>query len=175
MAKLVIYEEFEDKETIIEDFELSIPRILIGSGPDNDLVLEIPEIDFTHASLELRDERWILQDLGGAGGTGVNGQMIEGPYRLQHEDLIELGPVKIRFQDIELVEAQAETERSNAEDLPEASSHISGRVWFATIAGGTIAVIFIILFLLIVADYLDLLKITDLLPPWLDAVLPPTP
>ena len=41
-----------------------------------------------------------------------------------------------------------------------------GRIWFATLAGGTLAVIFIILFLLIVADFLGVIKITELIP-WL--------
>jgi hypothetical protein len=41
-----------------------------------------------------------------------------------------------------------------------------GRVWFAGVAGVTLAIVFIIVFLLIVADYLDLIQITDLLPPW---------
>ena len=162
MAKLVIYEEFEDEETIIEDFDLSTQRILIGSGSDNELVLETPDVDPTHASLELRHERWVLQDLGGPNGTEVNGQEIDGPYHLHHDDLIELGNVKIRFQD---PEAEAQVEPTAEEALPE-EVHISGRVWFAAIAGGTVAIIFIILFLLVVADYLGVLKIADLLP-WL--------
>jgi pSer/pThr/pTyr-binding forkhead associated (FHA) protein len=164
MAKLIIYEDFEDKETVFEDFELTMQRILIGSGPDNQLVLEAPEVEPIHASLELRDRHWILQDLGGPGGTLVNGVMIEGPLHLHHGDLVELGSIKITFQDVEAAPESASldaTVRSPKTDAP-----ISGRIWFATIAGGTIAVIFIILFLLIVADYLGVLKIADLFPLW---------
>ncbi len=162
MAKLVIHEEFEDEETIIEDFELSTQRILIGSGPDNELVLEAIDVDPTHASLELRHERWVLQDLGGPNGTEVNGQEIDGPYRLHHNDLIELGDIKISFQE---PEAETQVDPSSEEALAE-EVHISGRIWFAAIAGGTVAIIFIILFLLVVADYLGVLKIADLFP-WL--------
>jgi pSer/pThr/pTyr-binding forkhead associated (FHA) protein len=163
MAKLVIYEEIEDADTVLEDFELIIPQMLIGSGPDNELVLEAPDIDPTHASLELRDNQWILQDLGGPGGTVVNGEEIQGPFRLHHGDFIELGPVKMRFEDIE---AAVEAAPSPEEDPPDAEVQIRGRVWFATIASGTVAAIFIILLLLIIADYLGLLEITDLLPLW---------
>lgn len=165
MAKLIIYEDFENEETIIEDFELSSQRILIGSGPDNELVLEAPEVESSHASLELRNEHWILQDLGGPGGTKANGQIIDGPYRLQDGDLIELGIVKLRFQDDK---ATREIKEGPADEAsPHEEVYIKGRVWFAAVAGGTLAIIFIILFLLIIADYLGMLKIADLLPPWL--------
>ncbi|MCB0225491.1 MAG: FHA domain-containing protein, partial [Anaerolineae bacterium] len=62
MAKLVIYEEIEGAETIFEDFQLSAHRILIGSSEDNNLVLDIPDIDPTHASLEFRNDHWVIQD-----------------------------------------------------------------------------------------------------------------
>jgi pSer/pThr/pTyr-binding forkhead associated (FHA) protein len=164
VAKLVIYEEVEGEETIFEDFELSTNRILIGSGSDNHLILDAPDIDPAHASLELRNDDWILQDLGGPGGTLVNGQSIDGPYRLQNNDFIELGTIKLRFQadQFELEEEGSAEEETSPED----EEHISGRVWFAAIAGGTLAAIFIILLLLIIADFLGILKISDLLP-WL--------
>ena len=165
LARLVIYEDAEDEETIFEVFDLTINRVLVGSSGDNELVLEAPAIDPAHASLELRHNRWILQDLGGPGGTVVNGNVIEGPYYLQNNDLIELGPVKMKFQEHE--HDPVDTAELSAQTAADASAPMSGRVWFATIAGGTIAIIFIILFLLVVADYLGLLEIADLLPPWL--------
>lgn len=44
------------------------------------------------------------------------------------------------------------------------ASPVKGRIWFAFIAGGTLGVIFIIMFLLIVADLLNVIEISDLLP-----------
>lgn len=164
MARLVIYEEAEDEETIFEVFDLTTNRILVGASADNELVLEAPDIDPAHASLELRHNHWILQDLGGPGGTVVNGNVIEGPYYLQNNDLIELGPVRMRFQEHDHDPVDAEVMEEAA---PDPGAPVRGRVWFATIAGGTIAIIFIILFLLVVADYFGLLEIADLLPPWL--------
>lgn len=163
MAKLVIYEDVAGTESVFEDFELTTNRILIGSGPDNHLVLDAPDIDSTHASLELRNDNWIIQDLGGPGGTCINEIQIDGPYRLQNNDLIELSGVRMRFLDdaweTAMVEKEAEVVKNEMVD-----THISGRVWFATLAGGTIAVIFIIVFLLVVADVLGVLSISDLLP-----------
>lgn len=165
MAKLVIYEDVEGEETIFEDFELFTNRILIGSSHDNHLVLDTPDVDPAHASLELRDGKWILQDLGTLGGTTVNGQNIQGPYRLKDGDLIELGSVKMKFQGSE---AEAQTENSVEVASSDREVHVSGRAWFATIAGTTLALIFIILLLLIVADYLGLIKLADLIPFWLE-------
>ena len=167
MAKLIIYEEVVDEETIFEDFELLINRILIGSSSDNQLVLEAPDIDPAHASLELRHDHWILQDLGGPGGTVVNGITIVGPYYLRHDDLIELGSVKLRFRDIE---PEVEVEHELQEETippPNAGTPPSGRVWFAKVASGTVAIIFMLLLILIVAHYFGLLNVADLLPPWL--------
>jgi pSer/pThr/pTyr-binding forkhead associated (FHA) protein len=161
VAKLVIYQNVGGTESIFEDFELTTNRILIGSGPDNHLVLDSPDVDSAHASLELRNDNWIIQDLGGPGGTVVNEEKIDGPYRLQDDDIIELAGIKLRFFDDEWEPA---VEDSEEEEPEESGAHISGRVWFAALAGGTIAVIFIILFLLIVADILGVLSISDLLP-----------
>ena len=166
MAKLIIYEE-SDSETVFETFELFDTHILIGSDPDNHLILETPEIDPSHASLELRNDYWILQDLGGPGGTSVNGQVIDGPHQLFHDDMIELGIVRMRFQDPERGITQVlpplpPENGVNAEADPQ-EAEISGRVWFATISATTIVIIFIIIFLIIVAHFLGLINIGDLL------------
>lgn len=164
MAKLVIFEEFEDDEPIAEEFDLSAHQILIGSGPDNDLVLEAPDIDPTHASLELRHQSWVLQDLGGPGGTVVNGIEIQGPFQLHHGDLIELNQVKLRFE-VDAPPKEAGDYPNEETKEPEIQP-IRGRVWFASVAGATLTVVLIILLLLFLADLLGLLEMTDLLPAW---------
>lgn len=170
MAKLVIYQEFAGEETVFEDFNLVSPRLLIGSGLDNDLVLQqAAEVEAVHASMELRNEDWILQDLGSPGGTAVNGVEIDGPFRLHHGDLIELGSVKLRFEEVESLAGDVDAateEEGEAEGVDLAPNQLRGRIWFAGIAGITLAIIFIIIFLLVVADYLDVLNVMDLLPPW---------
>jgi hypothetical protein len=166
MAKLVIFEnDNKAEEPVFEEFELIAQRLLIGSGDDNDLVLDAPNIDPTHASLELRNEYWVLQDLGGPGGTRVNGREIEGPFYLHYGDLIELSGVKLKFQaSAEAGEAGANSGANNP--APGGTAPLRGRVWFAVVAGYTLAVIFIIIFLLVVADFLGVLSVADLLPFW---------
>lgn len=167
MAKLVIYQIIDGEEAPVEDFELVTERLLIGSGSDNDLVLELAEVEPIHASMELRNGYWVLQDLGGPGGTAVNGVEIAGPFRLHHSDVIELGrTVRLKFQESGAATENSQTAATTAAEDRSAQPPMRGRVWFAGVAGVTLAIIFIIVFLLIVADYLDLIQITDLLPPW---------
>ena len=163
MAKLVIYEALDSEETIFEDFELSSHRIVIGSSEDSHLVLDMPDIDPAHASLELRNDQWVIQDLGGPGGTVLNGLQIDGPHHLEHNDLIELNSLKMRFYEIETV-TTPERVLPSVNNEAEVAAPIKGRVWFSAVAGITLAIIFAIVLMLVVADYLDLLKISDLIP-----------
>lgn len=168
MASLIIYEESDVEETIFETYDLTDMSVLIGSDADNHLILETPNIDPNHASLELRDGHWVLQDLGGPGGTAVNGEVIEGPFTLYHGDLIELNQIKLKFHDPE----RGATKEFPLEDDPAHEDDaegppIKGRVWFAGIAGVTLVLIFAIVLLIIVAHFLGIVSLTDLLPPWL--------
>ncbi len=168
MARLVIYEEMDTDDTVFETFELTSSRILIGSDHDNHLVLDMPEIDSTHASLELRDNHWFLQDLGGPGGTAVNGQEIEGPYMLRNGDVIELSFIKMRFENNERgVTRDFPREAPAEETKPTTERPPSGRLWFAGLAMLTVGTIIVILILMAVAHYLGLISIGDLLPPGL--------
>jgi hypothetical protein len=167
LAKLVIYEDLEGEETIFEDFELSTHRILIGSSEDNNLVLDMPDIDPTHASMELRNDHWVIQDLGGPGGTMVNNEQVDGPHRLHHNDLIELNSLKMRFYENDLTGGEVDSHLLEDDFFEEDFAPevvVSGRIWFGTIAGITLVVIFIILLTLVVLDYFSVLKIIDLLP-----------
>lgn len=168
MAKLVIYEELEGEETIFEDFELISHRIIIGSSEDNNLILDMPDIDPSHASLEFRNDHWVIQDLGGPGGTVLNGEVVDGPRRLNNDDLIELQSVKMRFLEGGQTSSNVDEDDTAVLDETMAASQlrksVSGRVWFSTIAGVTLIVIFAIVLLLVVGDYLEILKITDLIP-----------
>ena len=127
-----------------ETFLLQENRITIGSDDDNHLILESPDVDLMHASLELRENlHWFLQDLGGASGTGVNGYLIEGPYMLHHNDVIELGVIKLRFQTDDERGITEEFPMQDEADVAEVDSgpnvkaaqpdidgEMSGRVWF---------------------------------------------
>lgn len=177
MAKLVIFEEINGADTVFETFFLQENRITIGADDDNQLILESPDVEPMHASLELRDNhRWFLQDLGGAGGTGVNGQLIAGPYLLHHNDVIEVGFVKMQFQ---LDDERIVTQELTAPNVPETvgrqsmpppktarspERQPSGRIWFAGLAFITAIVIFVILLVFFAGHYLGVINMMDLMP-----------
>ncbi|GAB4439914.1 MAG: hypothetical protein Kow0031_21810 [Anaerolineae bacterium] len=175
MARLIIYEEINGADTVYETYYLQENRVIIGSDDDNQLILESPDVEPMHASLELRENHhWYLQDLGGMGGTGVNGQLIAGPYMLRHNDVIEVGFVKMRFQvDDErgVTEEYVADNPAHAEAAPEAYTETarspqqpSGRIWFAGLAFATAVVIFLILLVFFAGHILGLINMMDLLP-----------
>jgi pSer/pThr/pTyr-binding forkhead associated (FHA) protein len=169
LAKLIIFEESNHADAVFEAYELSEDSVLIGADRDNHLVLQSPDVDSTHASLQLRDNHWYLQDLGGPGGTSVNGQLIEGPRMLHHNDIIDLGPVKMRFHHAERGVTR-EVPRPHVTPIveepidEEEEVYGSGRVWFAKMAGLTTIIIFAILALLLLAYLFGLLTVSDLIP-----------
>ena len=168
MARLIIVQD-QANNTIFEAFSLGENRIIIGSDQDNQLVLNVPHIDPMHASLELRDNHWFLQDLGGPGGTSINGQLVEGPQVLHHDDIIELGQIRLQFQidDEPGVTQEFPTQANEPEKIAAeraAPAHLSGRVWFAGLAAVTMAIIFVILMLIVAAHMMGLINIQSLLP-----------
>jgi hypothetical protein len=49
-------------------------------------------------------------------------------------------------------------------DEPAGEVAMRGRVWFSAVAGITLVIIFAIILLLVVADFMDIIKLADLIP-----------
>ena len=80
-------------------FSLNKPAITIGREVGNDVAINDPQISRRHASLTWDGRQFIIQDLGSANGTFVNGVRLTGPQVLQQGDVIGLGPtVHLGFQ-----------------------------------------------------------------------------
>jgi hypothetical protein len=80
-------------------FSLTRPTIIIGRTAGNDVVVNDPEVSRRHASLTWDGRQHIIQDLGSANGTFVNGARLTAPQMLQQGDVIGLGPrVLLAFQ-----------------------------------------------------------------------------
>jgi hypothetical protein len=71
----------------------------IGRDAANALVLEDTTVSREHARLEFADGRWLLEDLGSANGTFVNGERIPFGARrpLRHGDRIGVGAAELVF------------------------------------------------------------------------------
>ncbi len=92
MAKLVLssggsvmFQCFIDKE-----------RLVVGRDPGNQIVIDDPSVSREHAAIIAVGNDHILEDLGSANGTFVNGTRM--PRRiLQHGDVVEFGAFHLRY------------------------------------------------------------------------------
>ncbi len=82
-------------------FSAAGPLITIGRGADNDIVVNDPEVSRRHFSLTWDGRRYIIQDLGTANGTFVNGARLTATQAVQSGDVIGLGAtVALTFQTV---------------------------------------------------------------------------
>ena len=68
----------------------------IGREKDNGLVLDSNQISRHHARLVQVPEGWVIEDLGSANGTYVNG-VRSSSHLLQHGDVVALGSARMTF------------------------------------------------------------------------------
>jgi hypothetical protein len=67
--------------------------LMLGRSLDCDIAMVSPQVSRNHARLDLEDGRLILEDLGSANGTMINGKQVRGKQELRNDD-------EIRFHDI---------------------------------------------------------------------------
>ena len=94
------------------------PRPLsIGKNPDNDIVITDGAISRRHLSIEKRNDRCFIKDLGSLNGTSVNGKKIGAEEReLKDGDEISIGRTIISFS---LAQARAvDLKKTTDEDVP---------------------------------------------------------
>lgn len=78
--------------------ELSDEETLIGRHPDCAIQLDSNAVSRRHARVVCVDDQFLIEDLGSGNGTFLNGQQIDAPSPLNHQDRIKLGPVLLRFE-----------------------------------------------------------------------------
>ncbi len=71
--------------------------LAIGRAPDNDIVLEDPQVSRRHASVERGPRGALLRDLGSGNGTFVGGRRIE-QHLLSAGDIIHIGTQELRYE-----------------------------------------------------------------------------
>lgn len=64
---------------------------VIGSAPDCEIVVTLPNVSRKHCRLVQRGSEFFLEDLGSTNGTHVNGVTIQGVMRVNPQDTILLG------------------------------------------------------------------------------------
>lgn len=71
-------------------FALHVGENTVGSGAQNDIVIDLPTISWTHALLICRPRRVLVQDSASTNGTFVNAASVRRATRLHHGDLLRL-------------------------------------------------------------------------------------
>jgi len=81
-----------------EAFALGFEPVSIGRHADNQIILPDPQVSRHHAEIVMQGGRWVINDLGSANGTYVNGQRIQGPQVISHGDLIRVGQTQFQVE-----------------------------------------------------------------------------
>ena len=100
-----------------EVIELTPPSVTLGRETDNDISLLVEGISRYHAKLEYIDDCWYLKDLGSTNGTKVEGEIIEGRYRVKGNEMISLGDQKFKFDSISKISPSLPTEKIKIDEF----------------------------------------------------------
>jgi hypothetical protein len=79
-------------------YPLGFEVLTIGRHPDNTAVVPEPQASRHHAEIAMHGGRWVIQDLGSANGTYVNGEKIAGPHVLKDGDQVGIGRTLFRLE-----------------------------------------------------------------------------
>ena len=74
-----------------QTFYLDEIPIRLGRGPENDVVIDHPQVSRRHAHIVRQDSSLVIEDLGSTNGTFVNGRKLTAPQPLTVHDVIILG------------------------------------------------------------------------------------
>ncbi|MEY8561565.1 FHA domain-containing protein [Eggerthellaceae bacterium 3-80] len=72
--------------------------VIVGRAPGADIVIGAGYVSGRHARFSLMGQNLFVEDLGSTNGTGVDGQLIDGPTALHNNDVVNVGDVAIRVR-----------------------------------------------------------------------------
>ena len=70
-------------------------NLTIGRGAEADVIVDNTAISRQHTSIQLRDDSYMLTDLGSLNGTFVNGERIKDTVFVSNRDNIKLGKFEL--------------------------------------------------------------------------------
>ncbi|MBQ1336076.1 MAG: FHA domain-containing protein [Selenomonadaceae bacterium] len=89
--------ESGDEEQVGRRFAFS-DEIRIGRGPDNDIRIFDSFVSHHHAVVFLRNNLYVIEDLGSRNHTYVNDRQLSGKAYLKAGDLIRIGFLTLKFE-----------------------------------------------------------------------------
>src|SRR5262245_11840520 len=81
-------------------FEITRARVLVGCSAEADLQLDAPQVSRIHALFEQRDGRTVVHDLSSTNDTTVNGTRLVQPDALRDGDVVGIGSLALRFEEV---------------------------------------------------------------------------
>jgi pSer/pThr/pTyr-binding forkhead associated (FHA) protein len=78
-------------EKLLREISVAKTEFLIGRGGDCELRLSVPDVSRHHCMIRLSADEAVLEDLGSANGTLLNGQRVRSATTLRSGDLIQVG------------------------------------------------------------------------------------
>ncbi len=97
MAKIIV----TFNGLVQQEITISKSRLTVGRRPSNDIVIDHLTVSGQHAAIDTSSSGSFVLDLGSTNGTMVNAQPVK-KHLLQHDDVIDIGKYKLRFQVEEL-------------------------------------------------------------------------
>jgi pSer/pThr/pTyr-binding forkhead associated (FHA) protein len=77
--------------TVGRTFPLELPEITIGRDISNQIPINDAEVSRKHVRLTLKNNGYVIEDLGSTNGTFINGQRISSAIQLKAGDLVAFG------------------------------------------------------------------------------------
>lgn len=113
-----------------QSFDVTFERLpaRIGRNQLNDLHVDRPYVSQFHASVDIRDGRLLVKDLGSTNGTSYRGQRLvrEQPVDVTDQPEINIGPLVIRLQQVAAPQKPREEAREGAIlDLGDSSASLA--------------------------------------------------
>ena len=93
MAKIIV----TFNGLIQQEVNITKSRMTVGRRPGNDIVIDHLTVSGQHAAIDTSSSGSFVLDLGSTNGTMVNNQPVK-KHLLQHDDVIDVGKYKLRFQ-----------------------------------------------------------------------------
>jgi pSer/pThr/pTyr-binding forkhead associated (FHA) protein len=87
--------------------ELKVDKTTIGRVEDNTFQIPEPSVSSHHCEVVLRGSDIVLRDLNSTNGSFINGQQVTGDVVLKSGQIIRLGQVEMRLEDVEPKSAAA--------------------------------------------------------------------
>lgn len=93
-------------DVVANKFDLGAEKVSIGRHGDNTIQIDDISVSSHHAVIRQQKSDYLddvtdvyIEDLGSTNGTFVNGNKVEGPTRLNNNDLLRLAWNEFKFQE----------------------------------------------------------------------------